>query len=230
MGRRAISIAAAFVAAVSAIMLQALPVAAECPYLPAWPPITAAIGTARVIVVGEVVSDFNQADLHLGSDQGARDYALRVTEVLRGDAGVGDLLDIQYLLPNWPQTRFAGSDGILVSCTYLPAAPGEVIAIAFDAVQPGGRMTDGDQTWIQPPTRYNALGVIRTTEPLDEDMSPWHDRERVTLRQLRGLASLPMTDTVQPARDSSNRAPIFLVVGLAAGLLALRRFRESRIG
>ena len=40
--------------------------------------------------------------------------------------------------------------------------------------------------------------------------------------------SLPMTDTVQPARDSSDRAPIILVVGLAAGLLALRRFRAAR--
>lgn len=230
MARHAISVAIAFVAAASVIMLRAFPVAAECPYLPAWPPITTAIGTARVIVVGQIVSDFDQADLHLGVSQGARDYALRVTEVLRGDASVGDLLDVQYLSPNWPQTRVAGITDALASCNYLHTVPGEVIAIAFDALQPGGRMTDGDQTWIQPPTRYNAVGVIRTTEPFDEDMSPQHDRELVTLRQLRSLASLPMTDTVQPARDSSDRAPIILVVGLAAGLLALRRFRESRIG
>lgn len=230
MARHAISLAIAFVAAASVIALRASTVAAECPYLPAWPPISAAIGTARVIVVGEVVSDFDQTDLHLAPDQGARDYALRVTEVLRGDATVGDLLDVQYLLPNWPQTHVAGITGTLASCSYLYTTPGEVIAIAFDALQPGGRMTDGDQTWIQPPTRYNAMGVIRTSEAFDPDMSPWNDRERVTLRQLRGLASLPMTDTVQPARDSSDRAPIILVVGLAAGLLALRRFRESRIG
>ncbi len=111
----------------------------------------------------------------------------------------------------------------------LPAhAPGELIAIAFDALQPGGRMSDGDQTWIQPPTRYNAVGVIRTTEPFDPETSPWHDRERVTLQELRGLASLPMTDTVPPAGDSSDRSSIILVAGLAAGLLALRRFRGSR--
>ncbi len=230
MGRQAISVAIAFVAAASVIMARALPVAAECPYLPAWPPITTSIGTARVIVVGEIVTDFDQADLHLGTDQGARDYALRVTEVLRGDVNAGDLLDVQYLLPNWPQTRVAGITGTLASCNYLHTTPGEVIAIAFDALYPGGRMRDGDQTWIQPPTRYNAVGVIRTTEQFDEDMSPWHDREPVTLRQLRSLASLPMTDTIQPARDSSDRAPIILVVGLATGLLAMRRFRGNRIG
>jgi hypothetical protein len=229
MRRVATVVAMAFAAAASAVMLQPLPVAAECPYLPAWPPITTAVGTARVIVVGEVVSDFDQADLHLPPDQGARDYALRVTEVLRGDATVGDLLDVQYLLPNWPQTQVAGITGTLASCSYLHTTPGEVIAIAFDALQPGGRMKDGDQTWIQPPTRYNAMGVIRTSEPFDPDMSPWHDRERVTLRHLRGLVSLPMTDTVQPAHDSSGRTPFILVAGFAAGLLALRRFRERRV-
>jgi hypothetical protein len=229
MVRRAISVAIAFVAAASLIVLRASPVAAECPYLPAWPPITTAVGTAREIVVGEIVSDFDQADLHLGPDEGARDYALRVTEVLRGDGRVGDLLDVQYLLPNWPQTRVAGITGTLASCTYLQTTPGEVIAIAFDALQPGGRITDGDQTWIQPPTRYNAMGVIRATEPSDEE-STWHARERVTLPQLRRLTLLPMTDAVQPARDSSERAPIILAVGLATGLLALRRFRGKRIG
>ena len=201
MGRRAISIAAAFVAAVSAIMLQALPVAAECPYLPAWPPISKAIGTARVMVVGTVVTDFDQADLHLGTNQNPRRYALRVTEVLRGDANAGDLLDVQYLLPNWPQTRYAndaGSAVALASCNYLHAVPGEVIALALDALQPGGPMRDGDQAWIQPPTRYNAVGVVMTTEPYDPDTSPQNDRELITLRQLRLLASLPMTDAAQP--------------------------------
>ncbi len=119
MARRARTVATALVAAACVILLWASPVAAECSYLPAWPPITTAISTARVIVVGEIVSDFDQSDLHLGSDQGARDYALRVTHVLRGHARVGDLLDVQYLLPNWPQTRIAGITGTLASCNYL---------------------------------------------------------------------------------------------------------------
>ncbi len=225
MARQVRSIAIALVAAASVMVLRASPVAAECPYLPAWPPITA----ARVVVVGEIVTDFDQADRHLGADEGRRDYALRVTEVLRGDRDVGDLLDVQYLLPNWPQTRFAGSDGTLASCTYLPAAPGDVIAIAFDAVQPGGRMKDGDRTWLQPPTRYNGVGVIWTTQAPDDDVDPWHEREHVTLRQLRSLASLPMTDADKPARESPAGPPIALLAGLAAGLLAARRFRGQRL-
>jgi hypothetical protein len=224
----------AFVAAVSALMLQALPVAAECPYLPAWPPISKAIATAHVIVVGTVVTDFDQADLHLGTNQGPRRYALRVTEVVRGDAQAGDLLDAQYLLPNWPQTRYAndaGSPVALASCNYLHAVPGEVIALALDALQPGGPMRDGDLAWVQPPTRYNAVGVIMTTEPYDPDMSPWNDREPITLAHLRSLAALPMTDAAQRPGSPSDRTPIVLVAGLAAALVAARRFRgdQSRL-
>jgi hypothetical protein len=158
--------------------------------------ITTAIPTAREIVVGDIVTSFHQADLHLGADQGARDYALRVTHVLRGGAKPGDLMDVQYLLPNWPQTRFSGGNGPAASCTYLRATPGEVIALAFDALQPGGRMREGGLEWIQPPTRYSAVGVIIGTSSTASDT--WQQREIVTLQELRDLASLPPTDTMAP--------------------------------
>jgi hypothetical protein len=206
--------------------LDAAPVVAECPYLPPWPRITTAIPSAREIVVGQVVTDFTLADLDLKPETDDRDYALRVTHVLRGNAHVGDLLDVQYMLPNWPQTRFrSGSEeGTISSCTHLPAAPGEVIALAFDALHPGGPMRSGDLRWVQPPTRYNAVGVIEAKS------SRW-EREHVTLSQLRALAAMPPTDADQvlpsfaPAPGS---APLAWIAGLIGFWLAIRRFGAHR--
>jgi hypothetical protein len=195
-------------------------------YLPPWPDITPAIPTARAIVVGEIVTDFELADLHLGPDQGPRDYALRVTEVLRGDARPGDLIDMQYLGANWPQTRYLGGDGTTAaSCTYLRAAPGEVIALAFDALQPGGPMSENGTKWIQPPTRYNAVGVIKG--PGGNAGTDWY-RERVTLRQLRYLASLPATDTADQvsSKPPGQGANLLLIAGAIGLGLGLRRFRS----
>ncbi len=160
MRRHAAAVLVALAVSTSVLGLMAAPVRAECMYLPPWPPITDAIPTAERIVVGEVVPA-TEADLRLGPDQGPREHALRVTHVLRGGSRPGDLLDIQYLLPNWPQTRYKGGDGTSApSCTYLHAEPGDVIALAFDALQPGGPMTENGVSWIQPPTRYNAVGVL----------------------------------------------------------------------
>ena len=128
--------------------------------MPPWPPITDAIPTAQGIVVGEVIPA-TEVDLRLAPDEGPREHALRVTHVLRGGSRPGDLFDSQYLLSNWPQTRYKGGDGTSApSCTYLHAEPGEVIALAFDALQPGGPMTENGVTWVQPPTRYDAVGVL----------------------------------------------------------------------
>lgn len=225
MRRHAAAVLIAFAAATSAVGSQASPVSAECPYVPAWPEITKAIPTGREIVVGDIVTDFRQADLHLGTDQGVRDHALRVTQVLRGAARPGDLLDVQYLLANWPWTHFTGADRPTASCTHLRAAPGEVIALAFDALAPGGPMKYLDEEWIQPPTRYNAVGVI--TGP-GGDFGTDGYRERVTLRQLRDLASLPPTDTADPAPVAPSATSLLLVAGLLGLGLGLRGFRAHR--
>ena len=216
---------AAFVAALAGTVLVVEPVAAECPYLPPWPPITTAIPTAQEIVVGEVVTDFAAADLDLPANQQLPDYALRVTHVLRGDARPGDVLDVQYLLPNWPQVKVAGVSGTLVSCTYLRAAPGEVIALAYGALQPGGRMTSGDVTWSQPPTRYQAVGVIHADAGRSDDY-PWSEREMVTLAQLQHLASLPQTDALEATRDRPGQVALLIVATIGGLLLGLRRFRD----
>lgn len=214
----------AFAAATSIIGLGAAPVRAECPYLPPWPDITAAIPTARAIIVGEIVTDFELADLHLGANQGPRDYALRVTEVLRGDAQAGDLVDMQYLQPNWPQIRFSNSAGPLASCTYVRAEPGEVIALAYDALHPGGAMQNQQFRWRQPPTRYNAVGVINGP---GGDAGTSHYRQPVTLERLRVLAALPQTDASDAVVPMSREPDpsLLLVAGLIGLGMGMWRFR-----
>jgi hypothetical protein len=223
--RHAAAVLIATAGATAAIGTLATPVSAECPYLPPWPEITDAIPTARKIIVGEIVTDFELADLHLGPNQGPREYALRVTEVLRGDARRGELVDMQYLQPKWPQIRFSNSGPSLASCTYLRAEPGEVIALAYDALQPGGPMQNQQYKWIQPPTRYIAVGVIKG--PGGNAGTDFY-RQPVTLRQIRFLSSLPPTH----AADSSPLEPVdaagtpmLLIAGLIGLGLGLRRFR-----
>lgn len=227
MRRHAATFLMAFAAAIAVIGSDPPPVSAECPYLPPWPDITKAIPTAREIVVGEIVTDFTAADLHLRADQGPRDYALRITHVLRGGARPGDLIDMQYVQANWPQVRISNTGGPISSCTYLRAAPGEVIALAFDALQPGGPMKNGKYEWIQPPTRYKAAGVIKGP---GGNYGTHHYREPVTLRQLQHLASLPPTDSADPApaAPTGRGTSMLLIAGLLGLGFGLRRFHAAR--
>ncbi len=226
MRRHAAAVLVAFAAATSIFGSHASPASAECMYLPPWPPITKAIPTAQEIVVGEVIVA-TEADLRLGPNQGPREHALRITHVLRGGARPGDLLDIQYLLPNWPQTRYLGGDGTsAASCTYLRAEPGELIALAFDALRPGGPMSENGVNWIQPPTRYNAVGVL--FGPAGE--AEWV-RELVTLPRLVDLATIAPVDADPPAppsQDGSNLPLLAAVIGLGIVLLVLATGRRRR--
>lgn len=222
--RRAMVVTAMIAAAVG-LFARPSRVAAECPYVPPWPPITEAIPSAREIIVGEVVDDFDPSQLDT-ADGGPRTKALRVTEVLRGDRNVGDLVDIEELLPNWPWLKSSAEAAAIPSCSALQALPGEVVAIAFDARKPGGPMQAGEVTWNQPPTRYNAMGVLSAMEPSPD----WGiERERVSLAQLRALASLPTTDA-QPLEAEPLAAdpwPLSVVIGLiAAALMLVRRTRR----
>jgi len=200
--------------------------AAECPFVPPWPPITIAIPSAEVIVVGDVIADFDPADLFT-ADGGSRTEAFRITTVIRGDKEVGELLDIQWMLPNWPWDKTSDDTPAYPSCSHLQAVPGETIALAIDALQPGVAMqTQDDVTWYQPPTRYNAMGVLVSIDP----SGSWGaDRERVTLSQLRELAGLPATDISMASIAQQQPRPSLLpiVVGLlAAAAVLLRRDRD----
>lgn len=207
------------------LLSRPAPAAAECMFVPPWPKITAAIPSARVIVVGDVVSDFDPSDLHV-KDAASRTEALRVTAVLRGHVSVGDLVDEEFLLPNWPWQKTAGYPAY-PSCSYLQALPGERIAIAFDALQPGGLMQANGVSWDQPPTRYNAMGVLIAKPP-----SPgWGaERERVTLPQLIRLAGLPATDTTSLPNPDQSQACLWIAIiaALFSGLALIARGPASR--
>jgi hypothetical protein len=220
--RQAAAVGTALVGAVFITALQGSPVLAECVYLPPWPPITTAVPSARSIIVGRIVTNFHESELHLPAGQEAPDYALRVTVVLRGPHRVGDLVDVEYLLPNWPQMRVAGDTESLASCSYLRLAPGNLVALAFDALQPGGPMHENGVTWQQPPTRYNALGIIEGPSYANEFNLR---REVVTLAQLRALAALPPTDTASvPAVDHSLGGPALAgLAGVLAAWAVMRR-------
>src|SRR5699024_7637177 len=109
------------------------------------------------------------------------------------------------------------------SCTYLRAEPGETIALAFDALMPGGRMRNDDYEWIQPPTRYHAVGVIKGP---GGDQGTDRHRERVTVAQLQRLASLPPTDTADRLSRDFDSTGLLLVASLIGLWVAWRGFGE----
>ena len=114
------------------------PVNAECPYIPPYPPVTAAARSAREIIVGTVLEN-------VGGQ--IYDLRLRIDDVLRGSSNVGEIRRVKFLYPNWPLTKL--DDGtMLAPCEAITASPGNVIALAYDALSIDGR------------TRYNAVSWI----------------------------------------------------------------------
>ena len=208
--------------AILGLVASASPVAAECTYIPPWPAVTDAIRSARAVIVGTVVTDFDATDLGLAPGA-SRHQALRVTEVVRGDYKVGELVDIEYLDPNWP---WSGSPDTapIPSCNGGPGRPGDVIALALDAVQPAQRLADGSFSWWQPRTPYNAVGVVEVgPQGLKE-------REAVTLAEVRRLAALPQTDTLAEAPRGGTTSPaiLALLAGSIGAALAWRRAGSKR--
>lgn len=205
---------------IALVALTPTQVAAECMFVPPWPRITSAIPSAPDVVVGDIVDDVDPADL--ASGDGDRE-ALRVTVVLRGDYQVGDLIGTDYLLPNWPWQMAGDGSQAYPSCSNLQALPGERIALALDALMPGQQLRDSNNaTWYQPPTRYNAIGVLRALEPSEG----WgEERERVTLGELRRLVDLPQTDVLSPGSppDGWSQLPLAVLAGVISFLVFLTR-------
>lgn len=216
-GRRRIAPGAAFLALLWALSTAApgAPVAAECPFVPPFPTADDAIRSADEVLIGQIVTVDDAAELGLGLDQ-ERTMALRVTEVLRGPRAGGDLVDVQYLQPNWPWgDRVGGTGEPYPSCSYLDffVDPGDTIALALGAVQPRQRLEAEGISWIQSRTVYNAMRKIR-------------DAGR--LADLRYLAGLPQTDMVAaPTGAPSGRAGLpwllILLAGVGAGAVSWHR-------
>jgi hypothetical protein len=187
---------------------------AECMFIPPFPRAEPAIRSAEEVIVGDIVGA-TADDLDVGPNQGPRTMALRVSEVLRGPRAVGDLVDIEYLEPNWPWIKYRGGTGEAVpSCTYLlmEADIGDTIALALGAVQPAQRLERQDISWTQPRTTYNGMSKIHD----DGDLA-----------EIRRIAGLPETDTagggVANARPAAPAWLLVVVLGAIAGGLSWRR-------
>ncbi len=178
---------------------------------------------AEEVIVGELVRA-SAADLDLGPNQGPRTMAMRVTEVLRGPKAVGDLVDVEYLQPNWPWIKYRGGNGQAVpSCTYLvmEANVGDNIVLALGAVQPRQRLELHGVSWMQPRTTLNAMSKIRSPALLTE---------------IRTIAGLPETD-IAPEVVAASAArpdpswPVAFAVGVVGGALGWwRAGRRERSG
>jgi hypothetical protein len=188
------------------------PAAAECPFIPPFPRAEPAIRSAKEVIVGELIPA-SAADLGLESNDGPREMALRVTEVLRGPKAIGALVDVQYLKPNWPWIKDRGGTGHAVpSCTYLSmqAHIGDTIALVLGAVQPQQLLHGFGVSWMQPRTTFNALTKIKT---------------RATLAEIRRIAGLPETDlapeAVVAAAVVHDRAwPVLFALAVLGGAAA----------
>ncbi len=87
-------------------------------------------------------------------------------------------------------------------------------------------MSANGENWIQPPTRYNAVGVIKGP---GGNYGTGRYRERVTLRQLKSLAALPTTDTATLVQSNAvpsttHDTPLLLLVSVLGLGFGLRRF------
>jgi hypothetical protein len=213
MRRRRSIVPGAAILACMWLLLTVTPVAAECPFIPPFPAADEAIRSAEEVLIGDIVAVTDVAQLGLAPDQ-QRAIALRVTEVLRGPKAVGNLVDVQYLQPNWPWMNGPGYDAF-PSCSYLDffVEKGDTIALALGAVQPRQRLEENGETWIQPRTIYNAMSKVRTERRLDD---------------FRYLAGLPQTDVASLVdRGQPLATPdvpwLLVAVGITAGLITWRR-------
>lgn len=188
------------------------PAAAECSFIPPFPSAGPAIRSAEEVIIGELVRA-SATDLDLDPSQAARAMALRVTEVLRGPKAVGDLVDVEYLEPNWPWMTIQGGNGqAFPSCTVLSyqAKVGNTIVLALGAVQPRQRLETQGVSWTQPRTTFNAMSKIRNP---------------ALLAEIRRLAGLPETDIAREVMGATPADPQgwwlgAFVIGIGGGAVA----------
>jgi hypothetical protein len=200
-GVKSLALCAVALAAVATFSIPS-PAAAECPYIPPYPAVTGAVRSAREIVVGTVLEN-------VGGQ--VYDFRMRIDNVLRGSATIGEVRRVAFLYPKWPLDTTAVG-GTIAPCEAISAAPGNVIALAYDALAPDGK------------TRYNAVSWISGRPEFREDFAT------ATLAEIQALADLPQTDS-GPKPVTNGRTElrsqvidpvVVLVVGLLAGFVALR--------
>ena len=184
------------------------PVQAECTFSPV-PPATEAARAAREIIVGRVIQNI---------DDYIYDFRIRIIQVLRGPAHVGDVPRFKSVYPGWPMSPYPipGTKRHYPPCSPIPGRTGNVIAFSLDALAPDGA------------TRYNGASWI-SGRPFAWDVP------RTTLAEMQRLAALPPTDTLVPngAQARPGTAPIILLSGLLSFMVVVvslphrRRARAS---
>jgi hypothetical protein len=197
------------------------PVAAECTFIPPLPKLSLAVGTAKELFVGDVVA----------TGPSYAEFTVRIDEVLRGPAKVGDLRELRYIEPNWPWMNYPGGKPY-ASCSMLHGSVGETVVLALAARWPGGTLRVETLSWYQPPTTFNTMAIVNGS-PHEQYGSG--GRQLFSLERLRELAGVspPATDTAvrhvgsSPARAN---AAIWLIglAGVVGGLVALRRTARRR--
>jgi hypothetical protein len=200
------------------------PVRAECTFVPPLPKLSFAVPTATELFVGDVVAN---------GPEGGVAFTVRVSEVLRGDAAVGEVRSYRYVEPNWPWSN--GGAKPFPSCATLHATVGERVVLALGARWPGGSVRDGDLEWFQPPTTFNTIGIL---EGSSREQYGSGGRQLFSIERLREMVGLdpPETDTVrQPAAAAAappqGPAPILLLsaaIGLVVSLDRTRGRRDRR--
>jgi hypothetical protein len=192
--RFTVPVAALAVAIFASISISSV-ARAECSYIPPYPPVTDATRSAREVIVGTVLENV---------DGQWYDFRLRIDNVLRGPATVGEIRRVRFLYPKWPLDTT--TEGDVAPCEAIAALPGDVIALAYGALAPDGA------------TRYNAVSWISGKPQLPAEY------QTTTLAAIQALADLPRTDAMTTVRRASRGiAPLLVVaVGLLAGLAAMR--------
>jgi hypothetical protein len=180
------------------LSLTAVPVSAECmgPTDP-WPSFRSAAPSAEQVIVGEVLPP-NDAS---GSTGSLAVFQLRVTNVLRGPAPPGGVVDIVGLKSGLPLTICAD--------TVVTLLPGDVVALALNATAADGA------------TRINTLAYLRKAG--ESDLVGVED---ITIDDAIALTS---TDE-QPGSFTITNWAVLGALGLliaAAGGFLLRRRGSS---
>jgi hypothetical protein len=215
---RQIGRGAVLVGFVAALLLgRAQPVTAECIFIPPLPKISMAIPTASELFVGEVVAT---------KDGNRGDFTVRIDEVLRGPAKVGQTRHLDDIQANWPWTSYGGHAS--PGCIGLHARVGETVAIALDAAWPGGTVNRNGETWFQPRTIYNTMAIIGGSS---REQYGSGGRQLFSLERLREMAAeLPATDTLAAASPATAPTPdvplvVLAAAGFVGGASAWRRTR-----
>jgi hypothetical protein len=159
------------------IMFMVRPVAAECvgPEDP-WPSFRSAAPSAEQVIVGVVMAPATSS----GSTGALAAFRLRITNVLRGPASPGDVLDIIGMKSGLPLTVCAD--------TVLTLVPDDVVALALNAKADDGATTINTVAFLRKAGESDLVGV-----------------EELTFGDLMALVSPAEPPTEQPAEPLTER-------------------------